>query len=649
MPRRLSGALIFGFMGLCIGYVLATEYLAWLLSRDISYLFIVRNLSEIASGVNSKAVFALYIIGALGIIGIGLSLKIVTEELTTYGKTDWQTKREMLKNKWFTKPGEGFLFAKVKPKKLSLEKLRKSKPNYICNGKHPHCMVIAPTGRGKGRGFVIPNLLQFTGSVVVLDVKSENYQETARLRHKMGCKVIRFAPTDYLVDSSSYNPLRRIANINDPGEQMLEMERLSTLFLKTSNEKNASLLDGGRQAFVAAGMLAIEQGQPTLARIYDLINGGVGGLNEKFRNYARETSNPTVATELNAVANNDPDSLANMISIMNNAGLSPWKHKRIRELTSKHDFDFADIRRSPHAIYFTVATNHLDMIDGLVRLFFTDLVASLETRKPGPDEPYLVQIILDEFHKLGKMSELSESITTLRGYGGRMSIITQSIPKLLEIYGENEFRSLEAGCGVKMYMTPSDKVTRQEVSDALGKTTKRSISKSRQNGIFSSENITERTEEAALMDSDAISQMPLDDVILIGDGEKPVLGTNIYYYEDSPLKDLHEAQQVMPWPVKDDGGVVSADPFQTKVVPQSDQLEAIAIAVEKLDALLDKISQRQDRIEQEFDTSVDVSPRIDRAADVVEGTSERLVFSGRKGRRDPAKSKELRDKPQAAA
>lgn len=649
MPRKLSGALVFGLMGLGIGYVFASEYIAWLFSRDISYFFLARNFGAIANSPNDKAVFALFIIGAFGIIGVGLSLKLISEELTTYGTTAWQTAREMRKNLWFNKPGEGFLLAKTKTSNALLRKARGVKPTFISNGKHPHCLVIAPTGRGKGRGFVIPNLLQFTGSVVVLDVKGENYAETARLRQKMGCKVIRFAPTDYLVKSSSYNPLRRIANINDPGEQMLEMERLSTLFLKTSNEKNASLLDGGRQAFVAAGMLAIEQGQPTLARIYDLINGGEGSLVERFRNYARETTNPAVATELTAVASNDPESLSNMISIMNNAGLSPWKHQRIRELTSGHDFDFADLRREPHAVYFTVSNHHFDMIDGLVRLFFTDLVASLEARTPGPDEPYLVQIVLDEFHKLGKMSELAESITTLRSFGGRMAIITQSIPKLIEIYGENEFRSLEASCGVKMYMTPSEKVTRQEVSDALGKITKRSISKSRQHGAFSGTNITERTEEAALMTPDDIGRMPIDDVILIGDGEKPVLGDNIKYYEDSPLRELHAAQKDMPWPGEEVVEAPSNDASMSteKAVPSVNQIEAIVGAMMKLDALLEKVSQRQDRLERPVD--VNGSVRIDRASGGAATSDQPLVSSKRKRRRAKGETEPNQAKPQQAA
>ena len=39
--------------------------------------------------------------------------------------------------------------------------------------------MAAPTRSGKGVGIVIPNLLTWPGSVIVLDIKHENYQRTA--------------------------------------------------------------------------------------------------------------------------------------------------------------------------------------------------------------------------------------------------------------------------------------------------------------------------------------------------------------------------------------------------------------------------------------------------------------------------------------
>lgn len=45
-----------------------------------------------------------------------------------------------------------------------------------------HMLTCAPTGSGKGIGAVIPNLLEYPGSCVVLDIKGENYAVTSRYR-----------------------------------------------------------------------------------------------------------------------------------------------------------------------------------------------------------------------------------------------------------------------------------------------------------------------------------------------------------------------------------------------------------------------------------------------------------------------------------
>src|SRR3546814_2209784 len=50
---------------------------------------------------------------------------------------------------------------------------------FLMVGKMEHVLLEAPTGSGKGVGIVIPNLLQWPDSVVVLDIKRENYEITA--------------------------------------------------------------------------------------------------------------------------------------------------------------------------------------------------------------------------------------------------------------------------------------------------------------------------------------------------------------------------------------------------------------------------------------------------------------------------------------
>ncbi len=55
-------------------------------------------------------------------------------------------------------------------------------------------MTVAPTGAGKGVGLIIPALLTYPGSVIVTDIKGENYQVTARYRRALGQQVVVLDP-----------------------------------------------------------------------------------------------------------------------------------------------------------------------------------------------------------------------------------------------------------------------------------------------------------------------------------------------------------------------------------------------------------------------------------------------------------------------
>src|SRR5262249_4764876 len=70
-------------------------------------------------------------------------------------------------------------------------------------------MIIAPTGVGKGVGVIIPNLLTYAGSMIVVDVKGENFQVTARYRRRIGQSVVVLVPFGLVTDSGDgLNPFR---------------------------------------------------------------------------------------------------------------------------------------------------------------------------------------------------------------------------------------------------------------------------------------------------------------------------------------------------------------------------------------------------------------------------------------------------------
>lgn len=547
----LDKKLIIGTMGMlmiaaALGYVLAATYIStkffgWSDEPKLTFLF--KNLWAIKE--QSPAYFnraTLFFIAPIVIFVIS-SPFIFMERLTKFGETHWQTKSELKKNKFLNKTGNSFLLGKLGSPQ--------SKASLLSSATFPHVMVVGQTGRGKGVGFVIPNLLAFEGSTVTLDVSSENFEATSRYRQQKGDKVYRFAPTDFSRPNHRYNPLDRISKLASKDQQQLELRKLATLFLQTDSMSAKSFLEGGISLFTAAGMLAFERGRPTMGEIYRILTNG--GDQKVYAGYKNEVNAPAAKLIFQRMAKEHSETVSSYVSVMMSSGLSNWENPAIDNATSRSDFSFRDFRKIPSSVYLCMTIEDLKALKALVRMFFSDLIGALHESVPGKDEPWPVMIMLDEFDALGKMPSVPDSIKTLRKHGGRLAVITQTIPALDEIYGDKVRKSIQGGAGLKLYLTPSDQDTIDEMSESIGKATKRIVSRSKKMGteMLSSRNISERTEERPLLSADEARRMDLSDVIIVVDAQHPIRAKRIQYFDDSMLKPMFESQGQRPLPYPD--------------------------------------------------------------------------------------------------
>jgi type IV secretion system protein VirD4 len=76
-------------------------------------------------------------------------------------------------------------------------------------------LTCAPTGAGKGRGLLIPNLLSYPGSVIVMDIKGELFQVTSRRRRKMGNQIIALDPWHLVTEQSDSLDLFDLASSHE--------------------------------------------------------------------------------------------------------------------------------------------------------------------------------------------------------------------------------------------------------------------------------------------------------------------------------------------------------------------------------------------------------------------------------------------------
>ena len=83
---------------------------------------------------------------------------------------------------------------------------------YLNYGGTEFVLLAAPTRSGKGVGVVIPNCLNYSDSLVILDIKGENFDITSGYRAAHGQEVYLFAPFDPEGKTHRYNPLEYISS-----------------------------------------------------------------------------------------------------------------------------------------------------------------------------------------------------------------------------------------------------------------------------------------------------------------------------------------------------------------------------------------------------------------------------------------------------
>ncbi|HCX67984.1 MAG TPA: type VI secretion protein, partial [Rhodobiaceae bacterium] len=416
-------------------------------------------------------------------------------------------------------------------------------------------LLVAPTRSGKGVGFVIPNLLTFPGSVMALDVKGELWDETSRARAQMGDKVFRFAPFDFEKPTHNYNPLAKVADIENMEELWTGIGRVAHLFLQV--EDNKGWLDGSILLFVAAGILAVQRGNATMGEIYRIIFGtgegddiGKSPSDLLFR-AAKECQYPPAARQLNYVASLDPKIQQSTISILASAGLSQWSNPKVERVTRTSDFDFREMRRTPMSIYLEVLSDDIKDLNSLIRLFFADLISFMRSSKPEDDEPFPVFILLDEFDQLGHMPLIVQAMKQTAGHGGRFAIVTQSIPGLLTVpYTLEEVQAIESACQVKLYLAPKEDRTATEIETALGFRTGSTKSRQREvkNVGFGGGGVTTGTEKRPLLEAQEIRGMDPNKILIVPDSQNPILGDRIKFYESKAIRAIHEAQDEIAYP-----------------------------------------------------------------------------------------------------
>jgi len=99
-------------------------------------------------------------------------------------------------------------------------------------------ILAAPTRSGKGVGVVIPNLLDYQESMVVLDIKQENFDLTSGWRKSIGHEIYLFNPFAEDRRSHRWNPLTYVSA--DPAFRVSDLMSIAAMLTRTAPRTRSS-------------------------------------------------------------------------------------------------------------------------------------------------------------------------------------------------------------------------------------------------------------------------------------------------------------------------------------------------------------------------------------------------------------------------
>jgi type IV secretion system protein VirD4 len=331
-----------------------------------------------------------------------------------------------------------------------------------------HFYINGPSRSGKGRGFVMPNLLEWRGSAVVLDVKQENWNLTGAARVALGQKVFLFAPGS--ASSHGWNPLDFV---RPWPSRATDLMNLAASLIVVTDKGETFWAETARS--LLAGVLGYVTDSPTMEgrrnirsalRMFSADVGFKELLDDIVENEPR--LNAFVTDAFNQHRQRDVKQRPSF-EVHITTALKAWNNSLVASATASSDFDIRDLRRRPLTIFIAAPVSDFGSVEPIIRLLIQQIHDVLLRNIPGGDEPHKVVLMLDEFYQFQRLPEIINRAPLVSGYGFRIALVAQNIPQIDERYSKPTREALLGNMDMKLVVAVGDKVTGDVVSDAIGK------------------------------------------------------------------------------------------------------------------------------------------------------------------------------------
>lgn len=408
-----------------------------------------------------------------------------------------------------------------------------------------HVITIAPTRTGKGIGSVIPNLLQYPGSVVVTDPKGENYAVTARRRGEMGSAVRALDPFGVVGGTAAFNPLD-VVDVSSPDANDDAWMLADMLIVTTGKEGEHGFWTEEARALLAGLILHVAANAPpelrTLTHVRELLTLAPEPfqilLDDMLASDAVAGLVSRAAARILQKADRERSGVISSAQSHTHFLDSP----RMAAVLGRSSFDLADLKRDALSVYLVLPPERMDTYRAWLRIMIACCLLAM-TRVAGRPKRRVL-FLLDEFANLGRMGPVERAISLAGAYGTSFWLLLQDLAQLKGSY--EKWQTFLANADVLQAFGVNDWETAEYLSKMTGESTvfvesenvSRGVSRGRD--ATRQESSTRSTSEKGrrLLLPDEVRRLGRESQLLFVRGSSPVLARKLNYLSDAEYRGL---------------------------------------------------------------------------------------------------------------
>ncbi len=390
-----------------------------------------------------------------------------------------------------------------------------------------HVLICGPTRSGKSLHLMC-NLLNWSGSAVVVDIKGELHRMTSGHRSRFSNVVV--------LDPSGFG--QRYDPFEDIGDSAEALQTAAEVVLQIDRDSEPVFAQRGANAIIAARRAAYLLNKPTLPYLYDVTRWGLWHFIETLRSVDDEQVSASLVRfagrDVRTLGEADisDDRFLNSSWSTITSKLTPLLTEGVLKMTSGFDFCAKHLLEKPTTLYLRFNEAELDSNKHILRLTVLALItAILRHADRSHDETTLPILLgLDEAGRVN-IPRLDDLVSTVAGRGVSALVYVQDLSQFDATYGAAKAKTIRSNCHTKVFYPPKDLETAKYISDYAGSQSRMTRSVSKEAGPFPTRRYLYSESKRELITPDEVRKLGDEHVIIFAGDKAPIKARRLLYFK----------------------------------------------------------------------------------------------------------------------